>query len=412
MVGIARIFSEGFRIFFLLALLAAVLTLGLWEALLWADFFGSGAPELPVIPAPIRWHAHEMIFGFAGAAMGGFFLTAVPNWTGAPAAQRGFIALAAGLWALGRVAVWTSGFWPPVLVALAALAFIPFLGAKIGAQLLKRPKPQNMMFLAILAAMWGGELLVQADWLGLGWGDEGRGLRVALMALCAMIAVIGGRVVPAFTRNAMIRAGREHDLPESGGRLDGAGIGATVGLAVLVLLPLPEVIPATLAILAGALTLARLARWKSGWARPYPIIWTLHLSYALLGLGYLAWGAAGFGLGAEIPALHLLGIGAVGGMVLSVLSRASLGHTGRPLVAPRPVALAYAMVPVAALIRWIAPQATGGEAFLTLLAGALWIGAFALALGAIGPVLLAPRAPRAPVGPPPGHAPGPGPRTE
>lgn len=401
---LARLFSEGFRIFFLLTLLSAVLFLSVWEGLLWNDFFGSGGWSLPILPGPIGWHAHEMIFGFAGAAMGGFFLTAVPNWTGAPAAQRSFIAIAAGLWLLGRIAAWTSALWPAGLVALASLLFVPFLGAKIATQLLKRPKPQNMMFLGILAAMWGGEVLVQADWMGLGWGDEGRGLRVGLLALCAMIAVIGGRVVPAFTRNAMIRTGRETDLPESGGRLDLAGIGVTVALALLAVLPLPEMLPALLALVAGGLTLARLSRWKGLWSRPYPIIWTLHLSYALLGLGYLAWGAAGFGIGAEIPALHLLGIGAVGGMVLSVMSRASLGHTGRPLIAARPVALAYGIVPIAALIRWIAPQATDGEAFLTLFAGILWITAFGLALAAVAPILLAPRMPRPPVGPAPGSS--------
>ncbi|MCE5973803.1 NnrS family protein [Sinirhodobacter sp. WL0062] len=401
----ARILSEGFRIFFLATLISAVVLLGIWLWIYSADQFGLGLPEFPFAPAAMHWHAHEMIFGFATAAVGGFFLTAVPNWTGADGARARFLGAAAALWLAARFAVWFSGQLPPLVVALVCLAFLPVLGARLAMLLLKRPKPQNVILLAVLALIWTGELLVQADWMGWAWGDAGRGLRVALLALVALIAVIGGRVTPAFTRNAMIRTGREHDLPASGGQLDLAGSAAAIATAALAALPIPEVIPGAAACIAGALALIRLSRWQGLWTRPFAILWTMHLSYGLLGLGLIALGLAWIGVGSEIAAIHLLGIGGTGGMILSVLSRASLGHTGRPLIAPRPVAMAYALIPLAAILRWLAPQTGTLEPLLTLAAGLSWLAGFGLALVAMAPILTAPRAPREPAPPAPPRRP-------
>lgn len=395
MQGFKRLFSEGFQFFFLAATLFAIAVIAVWEVSLAGDLGGLDLMPFPIAPAPMGWHAHEMIFGFATAALGGFFLTAVPNWTGTKAAQQMFIASVAGFWFVGRLAVWFSGVLPPALVALAALSFVPVLGAKIASQLLKRPKPQNMMFLGILAALWGGELLVQAEWMGLGWGDAARGLRVGLLAVCAMIAVIGGRITPAFTRNAMVRLGRETGLPDSPKPLDVAGIASAMILPLALLFGLPDMISALIACLAGAAALGRLAFWHGSWTRPFPILWTMHLSYGVLGLGYLAFGFSGLGLGDEIPALHLLGIGAVGGMVLSVMTRASLGHTGRPLIAPREVIPAFALIPVAAVLRWSVALAPSYNLEISLVAGALWLIAFGLAARALWPILTEPRLPRA-----------------
>src|SRR5690606_23749935 len=147
---------EGFRAFFLAAGLFAIASLGLWEVWLVLTALGRPAPGWP--SDPVTWHAHEMVFGYPAAALGGFFLTAVPNWTGARAARHGFIATAIGLWLAGRVAVALSGTVSPGWVALADLAFVPLLAAKIATQLIRRPKPQNLMFLALLALIWGSNL--------------------------------------------------------------------------------------------------------------------------------------------------------------------------------------------------------------------------------------------------------------
>ncbi|MDT8344306.1 MAG: NnrS family protein, partial [Thermohalobaculum sp.] len=136
--------GEGFRVFFLAAGVYALLAMAVWLGVLAAGAQG-GAPALPFAPAPSLWHAHEMVFGYAAAVLGGFFLTAVPSWTGTAAARRGYLTLAAGAWLAGRLAVWWSGALPPGLVAGLDLAFLPLLGVKIALQLAKRPKPQNVM---------------------------------------------------------------------------------------------------------------------------------------------------------------------------------------------------------------------------------------------------------------------------
>lgn len=394
MTMLARLFGEGFRIFFLAAGLYAVFTLIVWEGWLGVHALGGMVSLTPFAPAPHVWHAHEMIFGFAGAALGGFFLTAVPNWTGAPAARHMFIALVSALWLAGRLAVWFSASLPPVLVAAAALSFLPVLAAQIAVQLVRRPKPQNIMFLGILAIIWLADLLVQADWMGFGWGDQGRGLRAGLFGVVALIAVLGGRITPAFTRNAMQRAGRHTGLPEARKPVELATMIGAVALPLAVLADAPEALSGAVALVAGLGALVRLSLWRPGWTLPYPILWAMHVAYGALGLGYVLVGLAAFGHGSEIAALHVLGIGAAGGMILAVMSRASLGHSGRPLIAPASLAWGYGLVAAAAALRWIGSTEIGLYYPAVLASGALWILAFTLFLAAFLPILLGPRLPR------------------
>jgi uncharacterized protein involved in response to NO len=399
MSALKRLFSEGFRVFFLAAGLFAVVAMVIWEGWLALEAAG-GTLQLPIAPAPHLWHAHEMIFGYGGAALAGFFLTAVPNWTGAKGAPHRYIAIVSGIWLAGRLALWMSGYLPPVVVAAADLAFAPFLWAQMLGQLLRKPKPQQMIFLVLLALFWIANLLVHLEWLGVAdtlWA----GLRMGLVTLCTMIMVLGGRVTPGFTRNAMVQAGRETGLPVNPMPLAALAITAMIALPVSYLLGLPERIVGALAVVSGLAGMARVALWRGRWTLDKPILWTLHLSYAINGLGLLLLGLANLGFGSEIAALHVLGIGAVGGMTLAVMSRASLGHTGRPLVASGPVALAYALVPLAALARFLGAAVPVLYLPAILTAGALWIAAFALYVTDLWPVWWNPRVPRAPVGSPP-----------
>ena len=385
---ITRVFGEGFRVFFLSAGLYGLFVGLVWGLWLTVPYL---APECGMTPP--MWHAHEMIFGYATAALGGFFLTAVPNWTGAPDARARFIALAAGLWLAGRMAMWFSGALPEALVAVVDLAFLPILAAKILTQLIKRPKPQNMVFLVLLSLICVADLMTHLEWMGITNDTLQTGLRAGLLTLCAMIAILGGRITPAFTRNAMKRAGvPEVNWPVTAPAFD------KVGMVLALLVPLCALVLGVgpvaggLALVLGVVQILRMARWRAVWAARQPILLALHLGLAMLALGLILWGLAVLGLGNEVAALHVLGIGCVGGMTLAVMSRAALGHSGRALVAPAPMVVAYGLMAVAALSRWVGAELNAGYLVAMLLSDGLWVAAFALYLVAMWPALTGPKA--------------------
>ncbi|KUJ73454.1 short-chain dehydrogenase [Ruegeria marisrubri] len=390
---VRRVLGEGFRVFFLAAGLY-----GLFTGVIWGMWLAAQAGEGPIgeasyaMAAPM-WHAHEMIFGYATAALGGFFLTAVPNWTGAPGARTAYITAAAGLWLAGRAAMWFSASLAPWAVAVADLAFVPILAAKIATQLMRRPKPQNMIFLAFLAFIWIANLMAHLEWLGLTADTLDTGLRAGLLSLCGMIAVLGGRITPAFTRNAMKREGEpEETWPVSVPHLEKASLILALALPVPILILGPGAVAGVVALALGVVLFLRLSRWRARWALRQPILIALHLGLGMLGLGLILWGLALLGVGNEIGALHVLGIGAVGGMTLAVMSRAALGHSGRALIAPPPVAVAYGLMAAAALLRWIGAGLDAGYLVVMLAADGSWVVAFALYLVAMWPALTQPRA--------------------
>ncbi|HRK41719.1 MAG TPA: NnrS family protein [Gemmobacter sp.] len=390
MTVLARFFGDGFRVFFFAAGVFAMLAMIVWAGWLGVHAYG-GMVDLPTAAAPHLWHAHEMIFGYGAAAMAGFFLTAVPNWTGARAAPQVFNALVAGLWLMGRLMVWQSAQLPAGLVALVDLAFVPVLAVKLLEQLLKRPKPQQMILLAMLGLFWSGNLMAHLEWMGLTADTLWAGLRVGLFSLGALIMVLGGRVTPGFTRNAMVQSGRETGLPRNPMPLAATAIAAAVAVPLGLMTRAPELALGLAALIAGGAGLLRAALWRGGWTKDKPILWTLHLSYAVNALGFLAFGVANLGLASEVAALHLLGIGGVGGMTLAVMSRATLGHSGRALVAPGPVVLAYVMVPLAALARFAGSAWPGMYYPAIFTAAALWCMAFALFTTALLPAFFGPR---------------------
>lgn len=387
------VFSEGFRTFFLVGPLFAILAMVVW--MMWLGIHAAGAVLLytPFAVPPHQWHAHEMIYGYGGAVLAGFFLTAVPNWTGAPPSKAPFILGLASLWLLGRISVFVSSELPAVLVMVIDVAFIPVLGAKTLSNLLKRFKPQNAILLGLIALTTAGNVQMHLDWIGVMPGQAGEGARTGLLTLAAMICVIGGRVTPAFTRNALTKNDAAARLPVHRAPFDAAGIASAIALATLAPFAVDGRIIAGLASVAAVANAGRLAGWRTVAILDKPILWSLHLGFALLAAGYaaLAWHGFGGPIG-ETAALHVLGIGAVGGMTVAVMSRAALGHTGRPLEVEPPIALAYGLIAAATMVRAL------GSVFLPSLyfsvmfvAGALWIAAFLLFIVAYLPILTAPR---------------------
>ncbi len=385
------LFTEAHRLFFLAAGIFAFCAVAAWELWLGVHAAGGMVARASFAVAPHQWHAHELIFGYVVAVIAGFFFTAVPNWTKAAPPRAPLLIAVAVLWVAGRLAISTSAWLPAGVVAAVDLAVLPVLAAWVLGALRRNPKPANLMLVLLLALVWAGDVLTHLDWLwGVGVGAD-VGLRTALLGQAAMVAVIGGRVTPAFTRNAMRRSDHAGREPSSPSFLTALTVGAALILPLLSLLDATGPIFGTLAGVAAAGQALRLSLWQGWWTRRQPILWSLHLASAMLAAGYAILALAAFGYGSEIAALHVIGIGGVGGMTLAVMSRAALGHSGRPLIAPRPLAAAYAMLALAAVAR--AAGSLGGVGWYwtgVLGAGALWCLAFAIFIVVYVPILAGP----------------------
>ena len=371
--------AYGFRPFFLLAALYAVLAIPLWAALV-------GGFAEPGRIAPLAWHAHEMIYGFVAAAAAGFMLTAVPSWTG----RRGF----AGMPLLTLVAIWLAGriaFLAPLdtlLVALLDIAFLPALALAILPSLMRSGNRRNFVFVALLGLLIIANLRFHLD-----GAASIEPLALALNTILLMVALVGGRIVPAFTSARLEQLGVDVRIPDHA-IIDRAALAATLAVLVVdVVSPGGAAAGATAAVAAALLAL-RLARWQGHRTLGEPILWVLHVAYAWLPVALAlkaAWLIGGYTFAAAW--MHALTIGAFSTMILAVMTRASLGHTGRALIAPRAATVAYVLLTAAALARVFGAVLVpaGGFAW-TAAASTLWTIAFALFLIVYAPILCRPRA--------------------
>lgn len=352
----------------------------------------AGAAQPFGMHPPMLWHGHEMVYGFVGAAIAGFLLTAVPSWTGA----RGFgglpLVLLAALWLAGRLAFAALGTLPFAIVAIPDLLFLPALAALVAPPLI-RSRNRNTPLLLVLLAIWFTDVYFL---LALRSGDlmaARHALLLAIDVVLLLVTVIGGRIVPAFTASGLRQAGIAVEI-RGRALLDGATIAATVAVVATDLLRPWQPVAGWVAALAAMLHAARLAGWQGHHGLRLPLVWCLHLAYAWIPIGFglkaihLLAGGAWSG-----HWLHGLTIGAASAMILAVMTRASLGHTGRPLVAASPIATAYLLLSAAALVRALAPALPGTDYLGTVvLAGLLWLAAFALFLVVYTPILFRPRA--------------------
>lgn len=385
-------FSHGFRPFFLGAATFAVLLMGVWILYIALAASGHDVAWHPASADPFAWHAHEMVFGFAAAAIAGFLLTAVPNWTGALPLSGAPLVVLFLSWLAGRCAMMLPADFLGSIKAAIDLAFLPMLGAFAGHQLMVRPAPRNLVFLALIAAL---TLLNAAYHAGIaGYIDlapvsAGRG---ALLIVLIMIAIIGGRIVPAFTHNWLHLNAPGKPMPRRIAWLDATSIGSVVAFVMSVVFDAPSLIQGTIALAAAVLNAIRLVLWRGYATWREPIVWVLHAAYAWLVAGLTLSAASTLGSLPPSLAFHAFGAGAAGTMIMAVMSRASLGHTGRPLTAPPKVVWAYYSITLAALLRVAGPLALpqSTPVFLTL-AGIFWIGAFGLFVIVYAPILTTPR---------------------
>jgi len=363
--------SAGFRPFFLLAALWACLAIPASIA-----FLGAGA-DFPTAFSPIAWHAHEMAFGYGAAVVAGFLLTAIPNWTGRMPLQGKPLAVLVLLWLLGRVAVFFSARIGGAAAAID-LAFPAVFLLVIAREIVVGRNWRNLPMLAALTFLLLGNSLTHLGAMGVADVTE-VGTRIGVATLVMLISLIGGRIIPSFTRNWLVKQDPNAPTPASFDFVDRVAL-ATTAAALLAWATSPDATATSaLQITAGLALAVRLARWRGERVLREPLLWVLHLGYGWLAFGLLLLGIDG--LAPFLPqttALHALTAGAIGTMTLAVMTRATLGHTGRPLVANGGTTAIFVSVTLAALLRLLAPFAGGHYLTALAVAGAAWTLAFGL----------------------------------
>ncbi len=373
----------GFRPFFFGAGTWAVIAIALWLCEL------GGAIHLPSAFEAVAWHRHEMLFGFVGAAVAGFLLTAIPNWTGRlPIAGMPLLSLF-GMWAFARLAVLFSSLislWPAAILDVGLFVSLALLAARE----VIASKNRNMPVVGLVFVVGLADAADYAEAAGVISG--GIGWRAAIALVIIIISVIGGRIIPSFTRNWIAKRGVSKALPTQPQSLDLVVIAATA-LSLVFWIAFPDDhLTGFMLMLAAAAQAVRLSRWKGHLTGSDPLVLILHVGYAWIPVGLFLLGLSLAGVAVpESAGVHALTAGAMTTMILAVMSRASLGHTGRGLKASPMTVAAYACVTLGALLRVAASLGLGLYAVMLDVAGAFWGAALLLFVIVYRPILWQPR---------------------
>ena len=375
--------SYGFRPFFLAAAGWSAIAIALWIATL------SAGLRLPTRFDPLSWHIHEMLFGFVLAAVAGFLLTAIPNWTGRSPVSGALLGSLVGLWLLARIDAMACDWLAPWLAITIDIAFPLALAAVVAREIIAARNRRNYPIIAPIVVLGAANLLMDLSLEGFG-ALSTYGWRLALTAILILVSVIGGRIVPVFTRNWLVNR-RKDGLPSPTGVIDRASLGV-LHAALMVWVFVPSGAATGFVLLVGAgLNLWRLLRWRGIATRAEPLLLILHIGYGWLVLGVAALGVANLETAFPLSAaIHALTAGAIGTMILAVMTRVTRGHTGRELTADIATSIIYGLVILAAAVR-VAAALDGDARALLLGSAALWIGAFGLFVVRYGPLALRPR---------------------
>jgi uncharacterized protein involved in response to NO len=375
------VLSYAFRPMFLAAGSWAILSLVLWLAVF------LGYIQLPTRFDPLAWHIHEMLFGFVMAAVAGFLLTAIPNWTNRLPVRGYPLALLTGLWLLGRIACLISIDLPAWMAVVADLSFPVVLLAVAAREIIAGRNWRNLPMTAPIAVFIIADLLMHLESLGFPV-PSGLGWRLGLSAPILLISVVGGRIIPSFTRNWLSKR-HSARLPTAHSTVDSAAVGLLC-LGFIVWAAFPDLrFAGVLLVIAAALNAWRLARWAGGATWAEPLLFILHVGYAWVIIGAALLGLSILGAGVPVAsAIHALTAGAIATMILAVMPRVTLGHTGRDLTANRATVAMFALINAAAITRVCASWHTDDMMILLALSAACWIAAFCLFEIVYGPMLL------------------------
>jgi len=375
------LFALGFRPFFLLSGIFAILLMAVWVP----AFVGGTA--FSTYYGQLQWHSHEMIFGYTLAVIAGFLLTAVRNWTESPTPTGGYLAALAALWFLDRILPFCSAIFPSWLIAAVDLAFLPALSVGIGVPLFRSAESRNLLFLLILGVLWAANCLVHAELLGLLPNLARKGSFLGLNVIVLLIVIMGGRVIPFFTERALagvvIKRWRVIEW--------------LAPLSVLLFL-LAEFVFAdsfwstSLAALAACANGMRLAGWYTNRYWRVPLLWVLHLGYGWIVAGFVL--KAGIAVGVVPPQFttHAFTVGGIGVLTIDMMARVSLGHPARALTIGSAMAVAFGLVNLAALARGLLPIfQPQWFSQLIIASGVLWVAAFVIFVVIYAPILTQPR---------------------
>ena len=384
---ISALLAHPFRPFFLITGIYAVAVM-----LGWITFLFWGMP-IPVGWAPVQWHSHEMLYGFVTAATAGFVLTAMTNWTGARPLQGHKLLALLLLWLVGRLAMWFGGWLPDLFVAVLDLAFLPVLGIYVARVLITYNNRRNFILVAVLALLFAGNLLMQIGLITQKMDLLYLGQQHGINVITLLMVIIAGRIIPAFSRNWLKSHGDNPEAVKTFRSLEIFSIGSVALLLVADWFPLPIQVKSVLALLAAVANGLRLVGWVGWKTTREPLLWILHLAYLWVVTALLLRGVAAF-----IPVIsgsvwqHAMSVGGMATLILGVMTRVTMGHTGRPLKLLRFGLLAYIAIILATVLRLLVAAGALDFRLGVSLSALAWIIAFGLFVILYGPVLMSPRA--------------------
>jgi uncharacterized protein involved in response to NO len=371
------IFALGFRAFFALAGLFALILITLWSSI----FDGSLVTD-NYFPNTY-WHAHEMLLGYSIAVIAGFLLTAVKNWTGIQTIQGNQLAGLCLLWIYGRVVPFYSELLPDVLIALIDFSFLPTLAYFVAKPILKSGHYRNLLFIGLLLLMALGNALIHAEILGVSENSAWIGLNLVIAIILMMILVIAGRVFPFFTER-----GLKGVMAIRNPVLDGLAIAASALVFGLLIFDINGLFLTVCAVLAVIANFVRVSGWYVQRIWYVPLLWVLYLGYGWIMLGFVFVALSSLSLVPPSLAIHAFTVGGIGMLTLGMMARVSLGHTGRVMKASNTIAIAFALINVAAIFRVLMPALLPDwySSFLVVSTYS-WLAAFSLFIFIYTPIL-------------------------
>ena len=381
--GRLALFDMAFRPFFLLGAILSVVSLSLWASTL------SGHLELVVYGGTLWWHAHEMLFGFVVAIVVGFLLTAVKTWTGQPAFHGASLTGLVLLWLCGRLFLMLPDTLPQWLIAATDLAFLPVAAVILARPVVRVKQWRNIIFVPLLLAMTAANTIMH-------WAAyhndpviQHQAATTMVLLITLLMTIMAGRVVPMFTAN-----GTSTKKVEPKAWLEKTAL-VSMLLAIVASLDLPAAPPVAASlcfIFAAVVHSVRAARWRIWVTFKTPLVWSLHLSYWCIPLGLLLYGLRGLlPAVSSSQAIHALTVGAMGMMILAMISRVSLGHTGRPIVVGKVMTVAFALFFVGFIVRVFGIYWYSNYTSLIVTAAVLWTVGYGCFIALYLPMLVRPR---------------------